>query len=190
MGQGATGENSLTPGNGMRSWGSTPVNGSPAPEAEPATIPVAAAATTNGDAEKKKKKRKGDKGGTGSKANSKRPKDDVDAETQVEPAGADEASSNKKRKRDPSPAPVPATVPVPVTATAVPSPAAGPSDKTLKRIRKNMSKLDPSSLSLSLGDFIDKVGKGKKDESLDRADILQGLKVGQVNGKWVLEVSA
>lgn len=186
---GATGENRLTPGNGMRSWGSTPVNGSPAPEAAAAAaapVPEVAASTlvVEDGEKKKKKKKKGDKGGTGSKANSKRPKSEAGDETTVITTPA-EQPSQKKRKRDPSPVTVTVTSPAPAPAA---TPESQPSEKTIKRLRKNMTKLDAGGMSLAA--WLEKVGRGKKDEVIDREHVLKGLKVGQVDGKWVLEVSA
>jgi cell growth-regulating nucleolar protein len=109
--------------------------------------------------EGKKKKRKGDKGGTGSKANSNPHKND-------EPA-------SKKRKRDGSAEP-----------EATPASAAAPSDKALKRIRKHMGKLEKGE-TMSLSQWIDKVSQGK-EKSVDRADVLAGLQVAFVDGKWQL----
>ncbi|KLT45677.1 hypothetical protein CC85DRAFT_325402 [Cutaneotrichosporon oleaginosum] len=111
--------------------------------------------------EGKKKKRKGDKGGTGSKANSS-------SKHVEEPA-------SKKRKRDGSAAPE-----VAPAATA----AGAPSDKALKRIRKHMGKLEKEE-SMALSQWIDKIAAAK-EKSVDRADVLAGLKVSFVDGKWQL----
>ncbi|BEI87183.1 hypothetical protein CcaverHIS002_0705290 [Cutaneotrichosporon cavernicola] len=111
------------------------------------------------------KRRKGDKGGTGSKANSST-KSNIE-----EPA-------SKKRKREASEA-ASATVP----ETAVPN--GPPTDKALKRIRKHMGKLEKKG-DMSLAQWIEKVAQGK-DKSVDRADVLAGLQVAFVDGKWQLK---
>lgn len=183
----------------MRSWGSTPVNGSPAPEFQQApVVPVSNGTAVVDDGEKKKKKKKkGDKGGTGSKANSSAKKPNGDApSTSAAPTVITtpvEEPSQKKRKRDPSPAPAPApAAAAAATTTNTTTPSGQPSEKILKRLRKNISKLDSDSspTPASLGEWLDKVGKGKKDESMSREEVLASLKVGQVDGKWVLEVPA
>lgn len=128
----------------------------PVPDSSPATP-----TTNEGEDGAKKKKRKGDKGGTGSKANSSK------LRTEEEPAG-------KKRKRDESAPPAPSDE----------AAAAAPSDRTLKRIRKRMGKIEKGE-SMSLTQWIDKVAQGK-EKSVDRADVLAGLQVAFVDGKWQL----
>jgi cell growth-regulating nucleolar protein len=198
----------------MRSWGSTPLGGSPAPEATPAsatatasggysnfnapvanTTTPASAPTENGE-KKKKKGKKGDKGGTGSKANSKKSLLEGIAAAQAAGAGAastpsqedtiitapatstEEEPSAKKRKRSVSPS-ASGKDTIVTTATV--------SDKTLKRLRKNVSKLDLES-EVTLSDYLSKVAKGKKDESLDRDQVLAGLKVVKKGDEWVLVI--
>jgi cell growth-regulating nucleolar protein len=200
----------------MRSWGSTPLGGSPAPEATPAsatatasggysnfnapvanTTTPASAPTENGE-KKKKKGKKGDKGGTGSKANSKKSLLEGIAAAQAAGAGAastpsqeetiitapitstEEEPSAKKRKRSGSGSASPSGKDTIVTTATV-------SDKTLKRLRKNVSKLDLES-EVTLSDYLSKVAKGKKDESLDRDQVLAGLKVVKKGDEWVLVV--
>jgi cell growth-regulating nucleolar protein len=118
------------------------------------------------DASSKKKKRKGDKGGTGSKANSRVKEEDVTATE--EPAA-------KKRKRDED-------------DKSDATPAAPTSDKTLKRLRKHMSKLeDKFSTEISLSDWLSKVGQSK-DKTIDQTDILQGVQVSFKDGRWQLSL--
>lgn len=204
---GVTGENRVAPPSGMRSWGSTPLGGSPAPEsasAPAASVPVQVNGNANANgAEKKKKGKKGDKGGTGSKAGIKSTHNQILAnggggETKLvapaPPAPAPATTngdepSGKKRKRDieseSAPAPAPTTQIVSPTTTT----STGPSEKTLKRLRKNLSKLDSSDKeTITLSEYLGRVGKGKKDESIDREEVLAGLKVGLEGGKWVLSV--
>lgn len=114
-----------------------------------------------------KKRRKGDKGGTGAKANS-RLKEEAKAE---EAAG----HQDKKRKREESEA---------VSAPVVP--AGPPSDKTLKRIRKHMSKLEKKE-EVPLAQWLVEVGKGK-EKTVDQSEVLAGLKVAFVDGRWQLSV--
>jgi cell growth-regulating nucleolar protein len=188
----------VAPSGGMRSWGSTPVNGSPVPES---SVPAAFSATVNGsgagEGEKKKKKKakKGDKGGTGSKANSASKSKSESGDAEVEPApkaetvivapgppattNGEEEPSAKKRKRDSEPS---------APAVNGNGNGEGPSEKTLKRLRKNVSKLDSEAVPTTLSEFIGKVGKGKKDEVIGREEIMLGIKVVKVDGKWVLEV--
>lgn len=152
----ATGENKLRPEGGMRQWGSAPSSDVEATSTAPGT-PVAS--TTAGGEEPKKKKRKGDKGGTGAKANSR-----VGSE-------AAEESSSKKRKREED---APATE------------AAAPSEKTVKRIKKHMKKLeDKVSTTISLADWLKRVAEGK-EKTLDSSDVLQGVQVSLVDGHWQL----
>ena len=183
---GVTGENKVAPQGGMRSWGSTPLGGSPAPESAstPATftpaIPVAANGMNGG--EKKKKGKKGDKGGTGSKAGVKATHNQIlaNAETVIvapaPPTTVNEDSEpSKKRKRDDSAIPTASTTEV--------------SEKIMKRLRKNVSKLESTDKeTISLSEYLGLVGKGKKDAVIDRDTVLAGLKVGLEGGKWVLSV--
>lgn len=201
-----TGENRVAPSGGMRSWGSTPLGGSPVPESTTPTsfTPVVPVTATNGNVnggEKKKKGKKGDKGGTGSNAGKKAPHNQAlaNAETViVAPAppttSTTEEGASKKRKRDDDA--VPATT---TTSTAASTAGNGngngietstPSEKTLKRLRKNVSKLESTEggETISLSEYLGRVGKGKKDEVIDRDTLLAGLKVGWEGGKWVLSV--
>lgn len=161
----ATGENKTAPESGMRSWGSAPTSDTEAVKDSPA--PSFAA----GD---KKKQRKGDKGGCGSRANSNKPKGEGDAAAADEPAA-------KKRKRDEEGG-------AESSAAATPTPAGPPSDKTLKKLRKHMSKLEgKAGDALSLDAFLAQVAQGK-DKAVDRAEVLQGVKVCFVDGRWQLSV--
>ena len=197
---GVTGENKVAPPGGMRSWGSTPLGGSPVPEAQAQaptvlTTPAVPIAVTNGNmngGEKKKKGKKGDKGGTGSNAGKKAPHNQAlassnansNSETVIVAPGPptttttteDGEGASKKRKRDESA--------IPTTTTTGSS---EPSEKVLKRLRKNVSKLEGSE-TISLQEYLGRVGKGKKDEVIDRDTLLAGLKVGLEGGKWVLSV--
>lgn len=154
----ATGENKARPEKGMRQWGSAPSSDVEATSTAPGT-PSAAA---GGDAEPKKKKRKGDKGGTGAKANSRVGSEPV------------EESSSRKRKREDA-----AATPVAETTTA-------PSEKTVKRIKKHMKKLeDKVSTTISLADWLQRVAEGK-EKTVDKSDVLQGVQVSLVDGHWQL----
>jgi len=185
---GVTGENKVAPQGGMRSWGSTPLGGSPVPESAstPATFTPAIPVTANGmnGGEKKKKGKKGDKGGTGSKAGVKATHNQIlgsngKAETgntaTVQSTHEDNDEPSKKRKRDDSAIPTASTTEV--------------SEKIMKRLRKNVSKLESTDKeTISLSEYLGLVGKGKKDEVIDRDTVLAGLKVGLEGGKWVLSV--
>jgi len=182
---GVTGENKVAPQGGMRSWGSTPLGGSPVPESTtPAAFstPAVPVHATNGNGEKKKKGKKGDKGGTGSNAGKKAPHNAALASAEtviVAPAPPtttnDDSEPSKKRKRDDSAIPT-------TTTTEV-------SEKIMKRLRKNVSKLESTDKeTISLSEYLGLVGKGKKDEVIDRESVLAGLKVGLEGGKWVLSV--
>lgn len=141
----------------MRQWGSAPSSDVEATSTAPGTPKVG-----GGDEEPKKKKRKGDKGGTGSKANSR-----------VGSEPADESAS-KKRKREEGEA-------TPVTEAAAP-----PSEKTVKRIKKHMKKLeDKVTETISLADWLKRVAEGK-EKTLDKSDVLQGVQVSLVDGHWQL----
>jgi cell growth-regulating nucleolar protein len=202
---GVTGENRVAPPTGMRSWGSTPLGGSPVPESSsasvsaPVAVPVHANGNVNGNGpEKKKKGKKGDKGGTGSKAGIKASHNiglanagETVLVAPAPPVPAPAASTNgdgdepsiKKRKRDSESAAPVTQITSPATTTSAPS------EKTLKRLRKNLSKLDSAdNQSISLSEYIGRIGKGKKDETIDREQVLAGLKVGLEGGKWVLSV--
>lgn len=158
----ATGENKLRPEGGMRQWGSAPSSDVEATSTAPGTPNVATPTTGGGDEEPTKKKRKGDKGGTGSKANSR-----------VGSEAVDEGSS-KKRKREEGDA---------ILATEN---AAPPSEKTVKRIKKHMKKLeDKVTETMSLADWLKRVAEGK-EKTLDNSDVLQGVQVSLVNGHWQL----
>lgn len=173
----ATGENSFTNPAGMRSWGSTPTIEESQPEASTSTLTIPIPITVLGEAEAerpKKKKKKGDKGGTGSKANSKRPRGESE-NASVAPVLSE--TENKKRKRSASPAP----------AIAQTNGDAEPSDKQLKKLRKNLGKLESKASSMQLDQFLKQVGEGKKD-SIASTDVLKSLKVGFSEGKWVLTV--
>jgi len=204
---GVTGENKVAPQGGMRSWGSTPLGGSPVPESTtPAAFtPVVPVNATNGNGEKKKKGKKGDKGGTGSKAGVKATHNQIlgsngkaetgntatekaphnaalaNAETVIvapaPPTTTNEDSEpSKKRKRYDS------AIPTTTTTAEV-------SEKIMKRLRKNVSKLESTDKeTISLSEYLGLVGKGKKDEVIDRESVLAGLKVGLEGGKWVLSV--
>lgn len=124
--------------------------------------------------EKKKKKRKGDKGGTGAKANSKRPREEPSANgnsTAPSAPAQEEEPVAKKRKRSASP--------------VVETVSAEISDKTLKRLRKNASKVAEKSPSLSLSDWLKQVGDAKK-EQVDAGDVNRAAKVSWEGGKWIL----
>lgn len=190
-----------------------------APSSSTVSAPAPAETST-----KPKKKKKGDKGGTGSKANSKRPKadgEDISTVPEKTPASTPASTSisapvaststiaptepeskaksnktekkekkDKKRKRDSG-----------VNGQSAPdgeapSSASDLPEKTLKRLRKNLSKLPlpPSSdkgtseeSATTLRDLVDSLSKAKK-ESIDREDVLRGLKIRAVDGKWVLTV--
>ncbi|RSH91977.1 hypothetical protein EHS25_009348 [Saitozyma podzolica] len=188
-------------------------------------------------AEKKKNKKKGDKGGTGSKANSKRPKGEGEGEgeggsegtatitTTTNTSSAPETSSttaivangddsksdskaSKKRKRDANADDNDADVSSPPLRDT-PATSHVP-EKTLKRLRKNLSKLDASasgsasgsaSVPLPLAAFLEQLGRGKTkakgeksksgektEKTVETDEVLRGLKVEQVDGKWVITV--
>jgi hypothetical protein len=81
-------------------------------------------------------------------------------------------------------------------------------EKTLKRLRKNLSKLDASvstsaSVPLPLATFLEQLGQGKSgkvkgertgeksektEKTVETDEVLRGLKVEQVDGKWVITV--
>lgn len=158
----ATGENKLRPEGGMRQWGSAPPSDVEAASTAPGT-PKAASTTAGGDNEEpKKKKRKGDKGGTGSKANSRVGNEDADE------------SSSKKRKRDDDDS-------TPATEAAAP-----PSEKTVKRVKKHMKKLeDKVTGTVSLADWLQRVVDGKENK-FGQSDVLQAVQVSLVDGHWQL----
>ena len=143
------------------------------------------------DSEKKKKKRKnGDKGGTGSKANSSnRSRDGAEGDEGAESAPLRVAISpaaeladgpkTKKRKRGKSP-----DVAVQVNGAVADSPLP---DKTLKRLRKNMTKLEKSASEVSLRDWLELAGKGK-EKVIQSDTVLRGVKVSFANGGWFLSV--
>ncbi|RSH88074.1 uncharacterized protein EHS24_000601 [Apiotrichum porosum] len=158
----ATGENKTAPETGMRTWGSAPTSDSEAPAATK-VAPVGATAAVATDA---KKKRKGDKGGCGSKANSNKAKLASDAATE-----ADEPQA-KKRKRDDE---------------VEDAPTAAPSDKTLKRLRKHMSKIEDKASGVPLANWLEQVAQGK-EKTLDKSEVLQGIQVSFVDGRWQLSV--
>ncbi|WOO79717.1 UPF0743 protein [Vanrija pseudolonga] len=162
-----TGENRAVPESGMRQWGSAPASDN---ESTPAPAPA-----SSGEPEKKKKRKGGDKGGTGSKANSKS-KPAVRAPVE-EPQAAE--PSAKKRKFEDGEA---------STAASASSTPAPPSDKTLKRLKKHMSKLESSSAEgISLSQWLEQVAQGK-EKTVDQSDVLAGLKVAFTGGKWQLTV--
>ncbi|KAK6902944.1 hypothetical protein I203_108205 [Kwoniella mangroviensis CBS 8507] len=173
----ATDMNKMAPSSGMRSWGGSPAETTPNPEAPSATevaqSNIVPSSSVNGDADadkKKKRSRKGDKGGTGAKANSKNPKNDDNAQSS-EP-------QNKKRKFEES-----ETTAIPATAmngesTDVPS-------KTIKRLKKRFGKLEEK--ELTLGQWIDALGKDK-ERNVDSSDILKALKVTKKDGHFVLTI--
>ncbi|WVQ98737.1 hypothetical protein IAU59_005868 [Kwoniella sp. CBS 9459] len=168
----ATSENKFAPADGMRSWGGSPAAQSPAEIAleQNGNAPV----STPTEPEKKKNKRKGDKGGTGAKANSKNPKGDS-----VEPtaAPAAEEPKNKKRKFEEE-----SSTPA---ATVNGEAAEGVSSKTLKRLKKRFGKLEEKSSDMSLGEWIEALGKDK-EKSVDSAEILKAIKVSRKDGSFVL----
>ncbi|KAL1409692.1 hypothetical protein Q8F55_003688 [Vanrija albida] len=165
-----TGENRARPEGGMRQWGSAPASDN---EATPA--PSGTATPTQGEPEKKKKRKGGDKGGTGSKANSKSKSAHAPAD---EPEAAAPSSKKRKLEADDEPA-------ASASSSSTPAP---PSDKTLKRLKKHMSKLESStSEGVSLSQWLQQVAQGK-EKSVDQADILAGLKVAFTGGKWQLTV--
>jgi hypothetical protein len=188
----------VAPPGGMRSWGSTPLGGSPAPESTPtsfAAVPVTVTngyvnANGNGAAEKKKKGKKGD---TGSNAGKKAPHNAALASAEtviVAPAPPQLTTTEtngeeppKKRKRDDS------VVPTTTATNGSSTSTSAPSEKIMKRLRKNVSKLESGDKeTISLQEYLGRVGKGKKDEVIDRDTLLAGLKVGMEGGKWVLSV--
>jgi cell growth-regulating nucleolar protein len=145
----------------MRSWGSPVVTEDSLP------VNIAEAVEEVGK-KKKKKSKKGDKGGTGSKAgvNNGRAKSEGEVEVEME------EPEKKKRKRDES-----------AVESATPVVA---SEKTLKRLKKNMSKLEKGGeVELVLADWLSKAGKGKEGD-IDTAEVLKGLKVSLSDGKWIL----
>jgi cell growth-regulating nucleolar protein len=176
-----TGENRTAPEGGMRAWGSAPTSDS---EAIPLSTKVAAASSVDGsgDAEKKKKKRKGDKGGTGAKANSRLMAEAAEAAA-LAAAAAEPAAKKRKRDNDESTA---ASTPAPAPAAAEGS--AAPSDKTLKRIKKHMAKLeDKTAAPVPLAQWLASVG-ANKDKTVERGDILAGVQVTFVDGRWQLSL--
>ncbi|KAK4686558.1 cell growth-regulating nucleolar protein, partial [Tremellales sp. Uapishka_1] len=209
----ATGENSMAPQGGMRSWGSnanseagdaessTPlpiINGNKShttfvEDAAPtSTSTFANAAGEDEGAKKKKNKKKGDKKGTGSRANTRNP---PKAESEVPstivasaslPIASSTATSTtnpteepiaKKRKRSASPS----------TTTFV-----EPSQKTVKKLRKTLSKLSDQTekpLRQSLEGFLATLGSNKNaDKTIDASEILKAVKVELIDGKWQLTV--
>ena len=182
----------------MRSWGSNAVhepneglgqavNGSVA-EAPGDQVDGDRVADT--DKKKKKKRKNGDKGGTGSKANSTaKSRDGADGDGVAESAppqvtmftSTDPADGPKikKRKRGESPA---ANIQINGVVKDTPLP-----DKTLKRLRKNVTKLEKSAGEVSLRDWLELAGKGK--EKVIQSDaVLRGVKVSFANGGWLLSV--
>jgi cell growth-regulating nucleolar protein len=170
----ATGENNLAPQGGMRSWGSAPTSEA---DFEASTSSAAMAPAGTEDKKIKKKKKKGDKKGTGSRANTRNPPRIEDEAESAESAGAQISapSSGEKRKRSPSP---------PADSQSSPLPLG---EKTLKRLRKNMSKLGEKSPSIPLAEWLEKVGKNKDKEGLEK-EVLQGVQVSWVEGRWQLSV--
>ncbi|WWD01379.1 hypothetical protein V866_008322 [Kwoniella sp. B9012] len=174
----ATDMNKMAPSSGMRSWGGSPAETTPNPEAPSATEVTQSNITTessvNGDADadkKKKKNRKGDKGGTGAKANSKNPKNDDNVESSSEP-------QNKKRKFGDSETATTSATAINGESTEVPS-------KTIKRLKKRFGKLEEQ--ELTLGEWIDALGKDK-EKNVDSSDILKALRVTKKDGQFVLTI--
>ncbi|WVQ78282.1 hypothetical protein IAT38_000367 [Cryptococcus sp. DSM 104549] len=201
---------------GMRSWGGSPA-ASPAPGTTPAApaahtsfadaapVPAPGAGFSAGaedavsgkKAKKDKfKQRKGDKGGTGAKANSKNPKPTSDAPAPAPtPAPApvaapvavtDAEPSNKKRKRDDSTsAPLPST-----SSSSTPADTTEVSSKTIKRLKKKLSKLElgqGKAKEMSLAEFVDSIGGGD-EKKVESGDVLKGVKVVFKDGAWQLSV--
>lgn len=156
----ATGENKLQPQTGMRQWGSAPASEVDASSTAPGT-PVATSGASGADEEPpKKKKRKGDKGGTGVKANSR--------------VSAEEDPSKKRKREDGE------------TREDVKSVA--PTEKSVKRIKKHMKKLeDKVSGSITLADWLKRVAEGK-EKTVDQSDVLHGVQVSFVDGHWQMSI--
>lgn len=185
-----SGENTRAPETGMRSWGSPAVvdDATESFASTPGVSTASAAASTADD--KKKRKKKGDKGGTGAKANSKRPKEGSEAPATTAPTattnvtfttpanGATDEPAAKKRKRSDEE--------FASTAVVAATTSAEISDKTLKRLRKNASKVgEKASSALTLSDWLKQVGEGKK-EQVDSTDVNRAAKVSFEDGKWVI----
>lgn len=168
----ATGQNKTTPDGGMRAWGSAPTSDTESipVEKQPLRTDRVTPTVSTGDASdsKKKKKRKGDKGGTGAKANSR-------VKSEEATAAADDVPPAKKRKRDDE-------------GHSSTTAETTTSDKTLKRLRKHMSKLeDKVDQTLSLGEWMKMVGQGK-EKTIDQTDIMQGVRVKFESGIWQLSL--
>lgn len=181
-----SGENKLARQGGMRSWGSPAVTETPNGDSNTNSHGLEVERTGNGGEveEGKKKKRKGDKGGTGKKANSKRPRSEVDdheAITSHLTTTPDETKS-KKRKRD-------STLAAPTNgeSAATNGMITVLSEKSLKRIRKNMSKLEKSSDEKSLKEWLEELCKGK-EEAFTPAEAMSSLKVDFTSGKWTIQL--
>jgi len=158
---------------------------------------------------KNKNKKKGDKKGTGSRANTKNPKKTSQNGTSPPPVAAPDVSTSasvsapssgpvaastsaslekpsKKRKFEETPSEV--VVNNEKSSATIPE-SALVSDKTLKRIRKNLTKLSEKKgeQEVSLQDWIAQAGKNK-DKAIDGDEVMKSLKVSLVDGQWRLSV--
>ena len=172
----------------MRSWGSpaitenqdaiTDLDGK---QAKKASDPV------NGDVVgnvKKTKPKSSDKGGTEKKAKSKIGSLEIKVDDLPVKTLPDGGQTSKKRKRD--------NVPEAngnvnqgkesVTATGTSEPV---SDKTLKRIRRTISKISMTNQEMTLAKWLDQICRAK-EKPWDLSDVMRCLKVTYTDGRWIL----
>ncbi|KAK8869806.1 hypothetical protein IAR55_000374 [Kwoniella newhampshirensis] len=172
----ASAMNKLQSDGPMRSWGS-----SPAPTTETNGQGLGGVPSVDEGAKKtKNNKKKGDKGGTGAKANSKRPKNDDD-EPSATPVPLSEVvpveePKNKKRKFDDE------------EPEANPATNAPVSSKTVKRLKKRLTKLEERiNGEMTLGEWVESLGKDEK-KSVDTAEIFKAVKVSFKDGSFQLSL--
>ncbi|RXK39520.1 hypothetical protein M231_03189 [Tremella mesenterica] len=197
-----SGQNTLKPREGtMRSWGSPAVSEpiiNTSNEEDKGVVLPSTVSVGMEVSEKKKRKNKGDKGGAGSKAHSKNPKSFNDETTHVTSSAdlndisivppveggtntEEQRPQSKKRKRQSE-----ELQNQPVINT---TPISSDDDKTVKRIRKNITKLSEKQKgTIALGDWLDEVAQSK-GKTLELKQVLKTLQVMWTDGKWILTTS-
>ena len=102
------------------------------------------------------------------------------ADSSAAPVASAEPESKKRKRTEASPV---------VAETSTQAAQTELSDKTIKRLRKNLSKLDAEQSARPLNEVLGLLGKGKKDQpALSADEVLRAVKVATVDGKVVLTV--
>lgn len=190
-----SGENKTERQGGMRSWGSPVTIGDAEDKVDDEAVP-SEEKQANGHGEtdtvEKKRKKKGDKGGTGTKANSKRPRSEADGDEPAPSAAEPQTSvltaesKSKKRKREEN-------AEAPIANGKLPNGDSkhledqSPSvpEKTLKRLRKAMGKLQKTPGEMHLAEWLENICRSK-EKALDRSEVMRGLNVSYSGDRWVL----